>query len=865
MVGVRGPRRPSAPLAATFGVVNNALKAYSTGVGGFAAPASHAAQTLPGPASPARGRQVLRRRKTKEEAPDRVDLSLYREKDEEAAALSRQVGVLKAQKKSVSRKLELLKAVHDDVTAEQATLVREVETLRSQTIGQVSLEEHLALREQLDSQEDKWCTAARSTEQASEGARMQLSLAEAKVVALEEKLAAQEAAAKEQVADLESTNTLLQGKLAKCRARAQMACATTQTQGTAAAAEPAALILRMEEASRRSLETAFMGVLVREASCAKGSMLHVESCFRSLEQTTESRVAGVNDCNALLQGQLAERTEQYQALQEASAKSSRDATLKWEELTQTKNQLLMKEMACKEMTAQVSDLTTKLIRSQQKGQTFNKVRTELRTSESERTRLHSENELLKEKLNVTKDLQDRLRQDAEELTDTMKQRNQLIASLETKVEELRKVSESKSKDLALIHDLKAQQQFITEETESRLTILHDAADYLISIVRAERQSIMKQEETGARDQQQTELIQLVNSQQQQLSIFNDRVEKMHAEHMQAVHRLEHTRSTPCHQPLSLASPQDNAIQDSSRYAPPLPKPNSMSSLRSIENGIAEEPGRSASITPSPPHEENITLPGSPDGVNGSISNRPLKLTEKSLADLAKETDDKDRQLFKQRRPPAPHAAVCAALLAAAAAAQHTALNTHRESNFSVFPDDDGVVADPNPAASNPRNTEAMLLLLEEDDEDFGTQLITACVHLQRMGKGMVERKALCQQRSPAEYSYTRLADNVVFSADGTEVPLLVGELEQDQDQDRASAASDTSGKPASLQDTHLIIDDIGDDEDVPDDDDNDAHFSVASDQEPPSDELTSPAAPILTHPEPVISMTAHPQAVEIQS
>ena len=732
----------------------------SASLAGTPAAAAAAAATS---ASPARGRQVLSRRRSKQHtssppfssdagaASAAAAAAAAAEAAAEKAAAAVVVATLKAQKRALQKRCLSLKAANEAAQTELGSLLLQREEERCDAVGHVSIDLHVAVQARADDLQERLRAAESAAAQEKEARTTQVEAAAAAAAALERTLADRDAAQREAAAEFaEAAAQLTTAASAAAAARPLSSVEATQTPPEPSPhAWMAQALEDTEEASRRAAEAAMSAALAMARSAEADARRRLSAAAVAAEEARQGEVAGVSGCNELLRRQVAGLVERVRVLEG----EREEAGQRWAELTAARAELTDKEVLCRELEAQVGELTTKLARSQQKAAACAKLRTELRASEGERTRVQSANELLKEKLGVCAELQEHLKKELDVVGESDRKGAALVATLEAEAEELRRVSETKAKDLALVRNLKAQQLLVADETSARFESLHDGLDGLVAILSAERLKMVTRFETEARDVQQTEVLQLLYSQQQQLALFQEGFDRLAGGGGGGTVGGGGGGGGSCvgGQGLNLGTSMsaDGRTPNLSALLSPELTARYRTPLAALPDAPLDlDPGRSASAPTSPHGGDHGAVPPPPPlpspllDVNGaptqgSAMSRPLELTEKSLAVLAQETAEKEglRKLKDSALSLRAEAAAAAAARArtereaetlsccrrlqrvGAGCRARRALLLLRSAAATVQEEDDGEVTETEPVVGVAASSDEHFSVASDDEED----------------------------------------------------------------------------------------------------------------------------------------------------
>eukprot|EP01063_Lacrimia_lanifica_P027080 TRINITY_DN374_c2_g1_i1.p1 TRINITY_DN374_c2_g1~~TRINITY_DN374_c2_g1_i1.p1 ORF type:complete len:1232 (+),score=457.62 TRINITY_DN374_c2_g1_i1:63-3758(+) len=499
---------------------------------------------------------------------ERVQLHRQHSELEKAmAVLKEKLDVTKAQRRHYQKKSANLATT----VREQGELIGVLEMAKLDAIGSVAIDDHLCLKERNRALEEQLGEAREATREVSENAVSEAAQLTAEIASLRTTLLRKEEELDDEITqneELQKRYTLAGalGTLSPKRPRATAAAMTQTPPGLLADAvftSQADLVVSLEATTRQQLETLMAQLLKRLHLDGQQQAAALARLTTHQNEQHKAHVAGLADCNNLLKLKI-------QKLERQLANAAR----------------------------QQEELST--------------LRTEVVRERSEKSRVVSQNALLEDRLRVTQELLDHLKHESEGLKADVQKKANLISGLETQVGELKKVSESKAKDLALIRDLKQQQQAIQEETASRSTLFFDFSEEVLAISRAERMGLMQSLESNARDQEQTELRQLMQEQQEQMAILMNTVNGLNAGRMRD-DGLERVDNAPRRTVREPAHDARGVSQDHTALL---------------------DPGQSASA-PISEHGE-ATYGKSPAGYGDLESGGSrLKLTERSLAELAK--------------------------------------------------------------------------------------------------------------------------------------------------------------------------------------------------------------------------------------
>ena len=445
-------------------------------------------------------------------------------KCEEITKLKEELIRYRTRKKYLRRKVETLTAANTRLTSENGTLTESVDTLTTNNIGSVSLEEHLNVSDKLAELQrgfdDKLLEQQTELASVHKAALISETAAERLKFSHKRETEALQAIVDEQVGSISK----LTSSVTELEQKPLMSGVGTQANSGDLFCQDITQVLHFESRERHEIECSshLLLSLVAQQNTVWTNM--VATNYHRTASKAKGEAAGREDCTTLLKKEITTLEEKIHSLKNKLTEMTAESHQSTTEITSLTTTVDEKEQLCQQLSQQVTTLGSKLQRASQKVKTISKLKTDLLASESERTRANSEIEILKGNAKISEELQTRLRKEIDNSEELMKQKSHQMGVLESEVAELRQVRDSRTKDLALLRDLKLQQQIIADETSIRISIINDTSDSLLSTIMAERQSLILGYESNFHHQEQTELIQLVQSQRDQLAVCNEKLD-----------------------------------------------------------------------------------------------------------------------------------------------------------------------------------------------------------------------------------------------------------------------------------------------------------------------------------------------------
>ncbi|KAJ9453484.1 hypothetical protein DIPPA_22393 [Diplonema papillatum] len=434
------------------------------------------------------------------------------ERLQEVAAGKEALAAERAEKRRWRKKCGDERAAKEQAARHRDEILTELEEQRTRSIGVVALDEFLKVKTALDDSADRIRELSHDLQKSrqaisshDEETELRVSTVKAEFKRMQNQWNLERDTLQTVADDLRAQKTTL---LARSRPLIDRLNSATQTDEASTACrrlDHAFASLRQSEARRRgdlesdALLDFFPAVRHLFDHSARLAATVRRKAARDLE-ALKGHLAGSDDCNQILQGSLRRLEAHLKGVQDDTAKETAN-------LHEVNHRL---EAAGAEAQHVLSETAGKVKVLQQKCQVLSRYK-------AEHHRTVSENELLKEKLRAADMEAEQAKMQRDAQAAVLKAKTARVSELETEASELRQVSESKSKDLALVRWLKVLHLEVSAEAEARTGHVFDFFEGFRRICTFERNDLISSYEAHTRDRNQTELLQLVNSQRNEVS------------------------------------------------------------------------------------------------------------------------------------------------------------------------------------------------------------------------------------------------------------------------------------------------------------------------------------------------------------